>query len=62
MAVCAVLKILNKGFEWSILTACCVAVLLFVVATLMIIVLPRFEKVQKLILYSFKSIALIRKM
>lgn len=49
MAVCAIFKILNKGLEWSILTACCVAVLLFVVATLMIIVLPRFEKVQKLI-------------
>ena len=49
MAVCAVFKILNKGFEWSLLTAGCVAVLLFVVATLMIIVLPRFEKVQKLI-------------
>ena len=49
MAVCAILKILNKGFEWSILTAICVAILLFVVATLMIIVLPRFEKVQKLI-------------
>ena len=49
MVVCAILKILNKGFEWSILTACCVVVLLFVVATLMIIVLPRFELVQKLI-------------
>ena len=49
MAVCAILKILNKGFEWSILTAICVAILLFVVATLMVIVLPRFEKVQKLI-------------
>ena len=49
MAVCAIMKILNKGLEWSILTACCVAVLLFVVVTLMIIVLPRFEKVQKLI-------------
>ena len=49
MAVCAIMKILNKGLEWSILTACCVAVLLFVVATLMVIVLPRFEKVQKLI-------------
>lgn len=49
MAVCAVFKILNKGLEWSILTACCVAVLLFVVATLMIIVLPRFKIVQKLI-------------
>ena len=49
MAVCAILKILNKGFEWSILTAICVAILLFVVATLMVIVLPRFEKVQKII-------------
>ena len=49
MAVCAVLKILNKGVEWSILTAVCVCVLLAVVATLMVIVLPRFKKVQKLI-------------
>ena len=49
MAVWAVLKILNKGFEWSILTACCVTFLLFVVSILMIIVLPRFKIVQKLI-------------
>lgn len=49
MAVSAILKILDKGFEWSVLVACCVIVLLFVVASLMIIVLPRFEKVQKLI-------------
>ena len=49
MAISAIFKILNKGFEWSILTACCVSVLMSVVATLMIIVLPRFEKVQKLI-------------
>ena len=49
MAISAVMKILNKGFEWSILVACCVAVLLFVVATLTIIVLPRFKIVQKLI-------------
>lgn len=49
MAVCAILKILNKGLEWSILTAVCVSILLFVVATLMMIVLPRFKKVQKLI-------------
>ncbi len=49
MAISAIFKILDKGFEWSVLVACCVAVLLFVVATLMIIVLPRFEKVQKLI-------------
>ena len=49
MAVSAVFKILDKGFEWSILVACCVSVLLTVVVILMIIVLPRFEKVQKLI-------------
>ena len=49
MAVCAILKILNKGFAWSILTACCVAVLLFVVATLMVVVLSRFKIVQGLI-------------
>lgn len=49
MAVCAILKILNKGVEWSILTAICVVILLLVVGILMIIVLPRFEKVQKLI-------------
>ncbi|MBO5120508.1 MAG: ABC transporter ATP-binding protein [Bacilli bacterium] len=49
MAVSAVMKILNKGFEWSILVACCVSVLLLVVATLTIIVMPRFKIVQKLI-------------
>jgi ATP-binding cassette subfamily B protein len=49
MAVWAVLKILNKGFEWSILTACCVSILMFVVACLIIIVVPRFKIVQKLI-------------
>ncbi len=49
MAISAIFKILDKGFEWSILVACCVAVLLLVVATLMIIVLPRFKVVQKLI-------------
>jgi len=49
MAVWAVLKILNKGVEWSILTACCVVILLLTVGILMLIVLPRFEKVQKTI-------------
>lgn len=49
MAVWAVLKILNKGVEWSVLTACCVAVLLLTVGVIMLIVLPRFEKVQKTI-------------
>lgn len=49
MAVWAVLKILDKGFEWSVLVAGCVVILLITVGTIMLIVLPRFEKVQKLI-------------
>ena len=49
MAVWAITKILNKSIEWSMLTAGCVVVLLCVVIGLMLIVLPRFEKVQKLI-------------
>ena len=49
MAVWAIMKILNKGLEWSILTAVCVAILLATVVTLMIIVMPRFQIVQKLI-------------
>ena len=49
MAVWAITKILNKSIEWSMLTAGCVVILLAVVTGLMLIVLPRFEKVQKLI-------------
>ena len=49
MAVWAILKILNKGTQWSILTACCVLILLIFVTILFIVVLPKFEKVQKLI-------------
>lgn len=49
MAIWAIFKILNKGMEWSILTAVCVFVLLITIGFLMITVLPRFAKVQKLI-------------
>ena len=49
MALWAVSKILDKSIEWSMLTGGCVIILLTTVAILMIIVLPRFEKVQKLI-------------
>ena len=49
MAVWAILKIFNKGFEWSMLVAGCVVILLVTVGTIMVIVLPRFSKVQKLI-------------
>jgi len=49
MAFWAVSKILNKSFEWSLLTGAGVVILLATVGTLLIIVFPRFEKVQKLI-------------
>ena len=49
MAIWAVSKILNKSLEWSLLTGAGVVILLLTVGTIMIIVFPRFEKVQKLI-------------
>lgn len=49
MAVWAISKILNKSIEWSALTGAGVVILLLTIGILMIIVLPRFEKVQKLI-------------
>ena len=49
MAIWAISKILNKNIELSILTGICVFILLVVVSILISIVMPRFEKVQKLI-------------
>ena len=49
MAVCAIIKILDKSIEWSILTGCCVIILLATVITLILVVFPRFKIVQKLI-------------
>ncbi|MBQ4583601.1 MAG: ABC transporter ATP-binding protein [Bacilli bacterium] len=49
MAVWAVVKIVDKSFEWSMLTAVGVVILLITVGILIFIVLPRFAKVQKLI-------------
>ena len=48
-AIWAITKILNKSWQWSAITGAAVAVLLGVIITLMVIVLPRFKKVQKLI-------------
>ena len=49
MAVWAITKIVGKSMEWSILVGVCVLILLITIGILMIIVFPRFEKVQKLI-------------
>ena len=48
-AVWAITKILNKGCQWSAITGIAVLILLGVIITLMIIVIPRFKIVQKLI-------------
>ena len=48
-AVWAVTKILNKSWQWSALTGVGVAILLGVIITLMVILLPKFKIVQKLI-------------
>ena len=49
MSIFAVSKIIGKSFEWSMLTAGCVTLLLSVVISMMIIVVPRFKLIQKLI-------------
>ena len=49
MAVWAISKILTKNIEWSALVGEFVLLLLITVISLMVVVLPRFEIVQKLI-------------
>ncbi len=48
-AIWAVTKILNKSWQWSAITAVFLVILLSVIAVIMVIVMPRFKIVQKLI-------------
>ena len=48
MAVWAITKIYNKGFEWTMATAVTVVVLIVFVAILMILVMPKFRMMQTL--------------
>ncbi len=48
-AIWAITKILNKSWQWSAITAVAVVILLSVIGMIMIIVIPRFKKVQKLV-------------
>lgn len=48
-AIWAVTKILNKNWQWSAITALAVVILLSTIATILMMVLPKFKIVQKLI-------------
>ena len=49
MAIWAVTKIINKNLQWSMVILAAVFILLITIITIMVIVLPRFEKIQKMI-------------
>ncbi|MCL2143391.1 MAG: ABC transporter ATP-binding protein/permease [Methanomassiliicoccaceae archaeon] len=48
LAVWALMKISNKGFEWTIVTGVAVLILLLLFAFLFILVIPKFRKMQSL--------------
>ena len=48
MAVWAITKIYNKGFEWTMATAVTVLILIVFVAILMLMVMPKFRMMQTL--------------
>ncbi len=48
-AIWAITKILNKSWQWSAITGVGIVILMGVIVALMIIVIPRFKIVQKLI-------------
>lgn len=48
-AVWAIFKILDKSWQWSAVTGAAVLVLIMMIVILMICVMPRFKRVQKLI-------------
>lgn len=48
MAVWAIIKIVGKGFEWAAITAGVVLLLVAVIVTIMVLLLPKFKKMQSL--------------
>lgn len=47
-AIWAITKIINKSWQWSMVTAICVIILLTTISIIMFIVVPRFKIIQKL--------------
>ena len=48
MAVWAITKILNKGFEWSVLTGGCIVILAVCIFIMLKVVVPKFKIIQRL--------------
>ncbi|HZK34909.1 MAG TPA: ABC transporter ATP-binding protein [Bacillota bacterium] len=48
MAVWAIMKITGKGFEWTLATGIATALMILMVAVLMMLVMPKFKKMQTL--------------
>lgn len=48
MAILAIVKIAGKGWQWSLTTALAVVLLVVMLATVMLLTLPRFKKIQRL--------------
>ena len=46
MAVYAIIKIIGKGWQWSVATAVAVAILVVMLVIIMCLVIPKFKKVQ----------------
>ncbi len=49
MAIYAVIKIVNKGWQWSLSTGIVLAILSISIITIMAVVIPKFKKMQTLI-------------
>ena len=48
MAVCAIIKIVGKGWEWSLATGISILIMLLTIIVIMVLVIPKFKKMQKL--------------
>lgn len=48
LAVCAIVKILGKSWQWSVATAVAIAFLTLVVAVVVVFAIPKFKKIQTL--------------
>ncbi len=48
LAICAVIKILDKSWQWSITTAAAIGIMVVIILIVVLFALPRFKKIQTL--------------